>query len=98
VLADVVAVREGPTPERKVSWIPGAEGAPIDWGWRWEWVLVWPDGGAILIAWRIKLVEVIITIVLLVAQIVSVLNLTMMFDVEGKGRVMVEYCFRESLG
>jgi len=50
VLADVVAVREGPTPERKVSWIPGAEGAPIDWGWRWEWVLVWPDGGAILIA------------------------------------------------
>jgi hypothetical protein len=46
---DVVLETEGPTPARKVSWIPGAEGAPTDLGARWLCELEWPDGGAILI-------------------------------------------------
>jgi hypothetical protein len=28
--------REGPMPERRVSWRPGAEGAPVLYGARWE--------------------------------------------------------------
>jgi hypothetical protein len=43
-------VREGPMPERRVSWRPGAEGAPRDFADRWEWLVEWPAGGAILIA------------------------------------------------
>lgn len=46
---DVVLETEGPTPARRVSWIPGAEGAPMDLGARWLCELEWPDGGAILI-------------------------------------------------
>jgi hypothetical protein len=48
---DVRVDREGPTPERSVSWIPGAEGAPSDFAWRWLWDVEWPAGGAILMAW-----------------------------------------------
>lgn len=44
--------RLGPTPARRVSWIPGAEGAPRDLGWRWEWVLAWPEAGVMRIAWE----------------------------------------------
>jgi hypothetical protein len=40
----------GPMPERKVSWMPGAEGAPVEVGFRWLWVLEWELGGAIRIA------------------------------------------------
>lgn len=40
---------EGPTPERRVSWRPGAEGAPRVEVWRWEWVEEWEVGGAIRI-------------------------------------------------
>lgn len=49
---DVRCEREGPTPARRVSWIPGAEGAPSDLGARWLWVVVWPAAGAILIDCR----------------------------------------------
>lgn len=45
-------VRDGPTPERRVSCIPGAEGAPRVWDCRWECVLECPAAGVILIAWR----------------------------------------------
>ena len=37
----------GPTPARRVSWTPGAEGAPMECEVRWEWVVVWPDWGTI---------------------------------------------------
>lgn len=47
--ADDVAV-EGPTPMRRVSWRPGADGAPADFGARWEWDVEWPEGGAMRIA------------------------------------------------
>ena len=47
--AEVVWVKEGPTPARRVSWIPGAEGAPTFFWERWLWVVEWPDAGAILI-------------------------------------------------
>jgi hypothetical protein len=40
----------GPIPERRVSWMPGAEGAPVEVGLRWLWVLEWELGGAIRIA------------------------------------------------
>ena len=42
----------GPTPARSVSWRPGAEGAPWDErSWvRWEWEVVWEEGGAMRIA------------------------------------------------
>jgi len=53
----VVWETQGPTPARRVSWIPGAEGAPRDWGWRCEWVVEWPDGGAILIAMVLNLLS-----------------------------------------
>jgi hypothetical protein len=42
--------RLGPTPARRVSWIPGAEGAPRDLAWRWECVLAWPEAGTMRIA------------------------------------------------
>lgn len=45
----VVCEREGPTPARSVSWIPGAEGAPMFFEERWLWVVEWPAAGAILI-------------------------------------------------
>jgi hypothetical protein len=54
----VTGTTEGPTPARNVSWIPGAEGAPREVGWRWEWVVAWPEGGAILIACE-RLVDVL---------------------------------------
>jgi hypothetical protein len=53
VVLAVVVEREcatGPMPERSVSWMPGAEGAPIEVGLRWLWVLEWELGGAIRIA------------------------------------------------
>lgn len=40
----------GPTPARRVSWRPGAEGAPTVFAWRWEWVVEWEEGGAMRIA------------------------------------------------
>ena len=43
---------EGPMPERSVSWIPGAEGAPSEDWERCEWVLEWPAAGAMRIALR----------------------------------------------
>jgi hypothetical protein len=46
------ACATGPMPERRVSWMPGAEGAPLEMGLRWLWVLEWELGGAIRIAWR----------------------------------------------
>ena len=46
---EVVLETDGPTPARKVSWIPGAEGAPEVFAARWLWELEWPDAGAILI-------------------------------------------------
>lgn len=45
-----VGVTVGPTPERRVSWMPGAEGAPRVEAPRWECVVAWLEGGAILIA------------------------------------------------
>lgn len=41
---------EGPTPWRRVSWRPGAEGAPSDFSERWECEVEWPLGGAMRIA------------------------------------------------
>jgi hypothetical protein len=41
----------GPMPARSVSWIPGAEGAPVDLGERWLWLLEWAAGGAIRMAY-----------------------------------------------
>ncbi len=38
----------GPTPERSVSWRPGAEGADAEV--RCVWVVEWPEAGAIRIA------------------------------------------------
>jgi hypothetical protein len=58
VWLEVTGTTEGPTPARNVSWIPGAEGAPREVGWRWEWVVAWPEGGAILIACE-RLVDVL---------------------------------------
>lgn len=43
---------EGPTPWRRVSWRPGAEGAPSDFSERWECEVEWPLGGAMRIACR----------------------------------------------
>jgi hypothetical protein len=45
----------GPTPARRVSWRPGAEGAPADLAVRWEWRDEWPEAGAMRIDW-LKLV------------------------------------------
>lgn len=42
----------GPTPARRVSWRPGAEGAPAVRAERWEWEVEWVDGGAMRIAWE----------------------------------------------
>jgi len=42
--------REGPMPCRRVSWIPGAEGAPREEPERCEWVVEWPAAGAMRIA------------------------------------------------
>lgn len=42
----------GPTPARRVSWRPGAEGAPVVRAERWEWEVEWVEGGAMRIAWR----------------------------------------------
>lgn len=56
VVLPVVAGREwatGPMPERRVSWMPGAEGAPAEVGLRWLWVLEWELGGAIRIAYEV---------------------------------------------
>jgi hypothetical protein len=50
VVAAVAVGREwtaGPMPARRVSWMPGAEGAPRDF---WLWELGWELGGAIRIA------------------------------------------------
>lgn len=51
----VVGVEEvftvGPTPARRVSCRPGAEGAPRERWVRWEWVVEWVEGGAMRIAW-----------------------------------------------
>lgn len=44
---------EGPTPIRRVSCRPGAEGAPEVLGVRWEWEVEWPEVGAMRIAWEI---------------------------------------------
>jgi len=41
----------GPTPARRVSCRPGAEGAPDVRVERWEWEVEWVDGGAMRIAW-----------------------------------------------
>lgn len=46
--ADVVT--DGPTPWRRVSCRPGAEGAPRDFGDRCECEVEWPLGGAMRIA------------------------------------------------
>jgi hypothetical protein len=43
---------EGPTPARRVSWRPGAEGAPVVRWARWEWEVEWVEGGEMRIAWR----------------------------------------------
>lgn len=43
----------GPMPERRRSWMPGAEGAPVEVGLRWLWVLEWELGGAIRIACKV---------------------------------------------
>lgn len=45
----------GPTPARRVSWRPGADGAPdgrreVEVGLRWEKEVVWEEGGAMRIA------------------------------------------------
>lgn len=45
----VLGASVGPTPARRVSWTPGAEGAPAECALRCEWVVVWPAAGAILI-------------------------------------------------
>jgi hypothetical protein len=55
-----VGVTTGPTPARSVSWRPGADGAPRLWAFRWECVVAWPDGGAILIACVEELVGVLV--------------------------------------
>lgn len=48
---EVVEVEgEGPTPARRVSWRPGAEGAEVEVV---AWVVVWDEEGAIRIAWKI---------------------------------------------
>jgi len=48
----------GPMPERRVSWMPGAEGAPVEVGLRWLWVLEWELGGATRIAyWGVLVLE-----------------------------------------
>lgn len=36
---------EGPTPARRVSWSPGAEGAAADREERWLKVLLWESAG-----------------------------------------------------
>lgn len=36
VLEVLFVVTEGPTPARRVSWRPGADGAPMETAWRWE--------------------------------------------------------------
>lgn len=36
VWVELVGTTLGPTPARRVSWIPGAEGAPEEYGCRWE--------------------------------------------------------------
>jgi hypothetical protein len=43
----------GPMPERRVSWIPGADGAPSDVGLRWLWELECELGGAMRIAYQV---------------------------------------------
>ena len=43
----------GPMPERRVSWMPGAEGAPVEVGLRWLWLLECELGGAIRIAFGV---------------------------------------------
>lgn len=55
---EVVGTTLGPTPARRVSWIPGAEGAPRECDCRWEWVVEWLEEGAILIACE-RLVDVL---------------------------------------
>lgn len=42
----------GPMPERRVSWMPGADGAPRDVGLRWLWVLECELAGAMRIAYE----------------------------------------------
>jgi hypothetical protein len=44
------ACATGPMPERRVSWMPGADGAPRDVDLRWLWVLECELGGATRIA------------------------------------------------
>jgi hypothetical protein len=55
VLAVVVerGCATGPMLERRRSWMPGADGAPVEVGLRWLWVLEWELGGAILIACKL---------------------------------------------
>lgn len=48
---DVEVVVEGPRPARMVSCRPGAEGAPREVGWRWEWEDEWEEEGAMRIDW-----------------------------------------------
>jgi hypothetical protein len=43
----------GPIPERRVSWIPGADGAPRDVGLRWLWELECELDGAMRIAYML---------------------------------------------
>lgn len=41
--AEAATWAEGPRPARRVSWMPGAEGA--EWETMWEWVLAWEFSG-----------------------------------------------------
>lgn len=45
-MASLVAAKgSGPRPARRVSWRPGAEGAPWVEGRMWEKVLLWDEAG-----------------------------------------------------